>query len=379
MTLFKTFWKVINKYKMTIVIYTIMLIIFGGFNMTANNTSTDFTDSKPNIVIVNKDNSKISQNIVSYLDKVSLIKDIKEDKIDDAIFYRDINYVIYIDEGYGESLYTDDSMNLRTKSTGDYKATLAESILTSYLKIQSIYIDECENEQELIDYINKSLNNKVEINLKSKVDVGKLTRVSSYYSFASYSIMAVIIFIICLVMSSFNERNVKRRMMVSSKSISKYNFELLISSSLYAFIVFVLYTVLSFILLGSVMFTTRGLIYIANSFVFTFVTLTLALLISTVITNKDAISGIVNVLSLGSAFLCGAFVPTDFLPSSVLSFAHILPTYYYINSNDLLKSIEDVSLTSLEPVFRNIIILVVFALVFIILNNIISIIKRKRI
>lgn len=377
MMLFKTFWKVINKYKGTIILYTVMLVIFGGINMTASNTSTDFTDSKPSIKIVNKDDSLISSNLVNYLESVSDVKDIKEDKIDDAIFYRDISYVIYIPDGYGDSIYTDNSKKIDVKSVGDYKSVLASNTLNNYLRIQSIYKDEYKDPNTLVDKINANLEHKSTVNLKSKLDVSSLTKASRYYSFASYSIMAVVIFIICLVMSSFNEKNVRRRTVVSSKSVSKFNFELLLSSITYGVIVFILYTVLAFILLGDVMFSMRGLIYIANSFVFTIVSLTLALLVSSLINNKDAISGIVNVLSLGSAFLCGAFVPAEMLPEGVLSFAHVLPAYYYINSNDLLASIEVFNYETLKPIINNFIILALFVIIFILFNNVVSIIKRK--
>ena len=85
------------------------------------------------------------------------------------------------------------------------------------------------------------------------------------------------------------------------------------------------------------MFTIRGLIYVLNTLIFTFVALTLALLISTITNNKNAISGIVNVVALAQAFLCGAFIPTQWLPNSVLTIAHVLPAYWYINTNDLLN------------------------------------------
>ena len=124
------------------------------------------------------------------------------------------------------------------------------------------------------------------------------------------------------------------------------------------------------------MFTISGLIYVLNTLIFTFVALTLALLISTITNNKNAISGIVNVVALAQAFLCGAFIPTQWLPNSVLTIAHVLPAYWYINTNDILKELETISSTTLKPVIINSIILILFSLIFIILNNIIS--KKKR-
>lgn len=376
MNLFKTFWKVINKYKGTIILYTVMLIIFGGINMTSNDTTVDFQNSKPKIKIVNQDESLLASNLVSYLERESDVSNIDDNKIDDALFYRDISYVIYIKEGFGKNV-RDKKDLIDVKSVGDYNSTLAENLLKRYLKIQNIYASEFDNDDELVHMINESIDSKTEVRVKSKLNTTELTRVSRYYSFASYSIMAVIIFIICLVMSSFNCESVYKRTKISSMSLTKYNTQIFLSSITYGLIVFILYTVLAFIIFGNVMFTLRGLIYIINSFLFTIVALSFSLLISTIVKNKDAISGIVNVISLGSAFLCGAFVPTEMLPEGVLSFAHVLPAYYYINSNDLLITIENISVSTLKPVFNNFLVLTIFTIMFVILNNVIAHVKRK--
>ena len=52
MTVFNTFWKVINKYKGTIILFTVMLVAFGGINTTPSNNSLDFTNDKPDIIII---------------------------------------------------------------------------------------------------------------------------------------------------------------------------------------------------------------------------------------------------------------------------------------------------------------------------------------
>ena len=203
-----------------------------------------------------------------------------------------------------------------------------------------------------------------------------MEKTARFYNFASYCIMAVTIYIVCLVLSSFHNEMVNKRIVVSSMNYKKHNRLILGASFVYALIVWILYIVLGIILLGDVMFTIRGLIYVLNTLIFTFVALTLALLISTITNNKNAISGIVNVVALAQAFLCGAFIPTQWLPNSVLTIAHVLPAYWYINTNDILKELETISSTTLKPVIINSIILILFSLIFIILNNIIS--KKKR-
>ena len=63
MILFKTFWKIVNKYKGFIMVYTVMLVIFGAINMSANDNNMDFTSSKPSISIINKDSSLVADNL----------------------------------------------------------------------------------------------------------------------------------------------------------------------------------------------------------------------------------------------------------------------------------------------------------------------------
>ena len=87
MTVFKTFWKVVNKYKGTIILYTVMLLTFGTMNLKTNDINTMFTNSKPDVLIIDQDESLISKNLVDYFDKfANLVKvEESEDKIDDAL------------------------------------------------------------------------------------------------------------------------------------------------------------------------------------------------------------------------------------------------------------------------------------------------------
>ena len=58
MTVFKAFLKILNKNKFIIIIYTIFLIGFGGFNMQTSENNPNFVASKPDIMIVNNDEEK---------------------------------------------------------------------------------------------------------------------------------------------------------------------------------------------------------------------------------------------------------------------------------------------------------------------------------
>lgn len=380
MTVFNAFWKVINKYKGTIILFTIMLVAFGGINTTSNNSTVDFTNSKPDIIIVNNSgNNALTKNLISYLKKNTNVKNIKntEEARNDALFYREVNYIVYIPKDYQKDLLSGKTPVIDIKTVGDYTSSLAEMLLTRYLKIQSIYAKNISTEQELITVINKNLSKTSEVTITSKVDTTKTSRVSRYFNFASYSAMFIIIFVICMVLSSFHAKAIKKRTIISSMNYKTHNKYLLRASFVYSIIVWLLFMLLGTILFSNTILSLRGLVYAINLLIFIFTSLTLALLLSTLIDNKDAINGIVNVISLGSAFLCGAFIPTEWLPESVITISRIFPTYWYVNSNDLLASLQTINMTSLNQVIINMIVMLVFALIFIIINNIVS--KKKQI
>lgn len=378
MTVFNTFWKVINKYKGTIILFTVMLILFGGINTTTSNNNLDFTNDKPDIIIINNDQNKgLTKNLISYLKENTNVKNIKEEEIDDALFYRQVNYIIYIPKNYRNDILSGINPKIDIKTTGDYDSSLAEMILTRYLKTQEVYSKTTSNEQELIEKINTNLKTKSEVSITSTVNTDKTSKVSRYYNFASYSIMYTIIFIICMVLASFNEKTIKKRTIISSMNYKTHNKLILKASFLYSIIVWLLFMVLGIILFPDTVISLRGLIYTINAFVFTFASLTLALLISSLSSNKNVITGIANVVCLGSAFLCGAFIPTTWLPETVIKVSRVFPTYWYVNSNDLLSNLEKINLNSLEPIIINMLVVLLFSLIFIVLTNIIS--KKKQI
>lgn len=380
MTVFNTFWKVINKYKGTIILFTVMLVTFGGINTTSNNSTVDFTNSKPDIIIVNNSgNNDLTKNLISYLEKSTNVKDVKntEEARNDALFYREVNYIIYIPKDYQKDVLSGKTPEIDIKTVGDYNSSLAEMLLTRYLKIQSIYAKNISTEQELITAINKNLSKTSEVTITSKVDRAKTSRVSRYFNFASYSAMFIIIFVICMVLSSFHTKTIKKRTIISSMNYKTHNKYLLRASFIYSIIVWLLFMLLGTILFSNTILSLRGLVYAINLLIFIFTSLTLALLLSTLIDNKDAVNGIVNVISLGSAFLCGAFIPTEWLPETVIKISRIFPTYWYVNSNDLLASLQTINMTSLNQVIINMIVMLVFALIFIIINNLVS--KKKQI
>lgn len=376
MIVFKTFLKVLNKCKMPVIMFTVMLIVFGAFRGATNDDAGNFIESKPDIAIVNYDeNTGITKDFLSYLNENANVKEIEN--LDDALFYRDISYIVYIPNGFRNDFLDGKNPKIEVKSTGDYESSLAEMIIDRYIKVANIYTSENISENKIIEKVDDTLNNTTEAQLTSKLDETSISKLVFFFNFANYSLLAGGIYVVCLILSSFKEEKIRKRTIISSMNDKKFNRQLLLSNSLFMICLWAFYCILGIALLGDIMFTKQGLICVINSFIFSICCLTIAFLIGNISSNKNAINGIINVIALGSSFLCGAFVPMEWLPKSILSLAHILPSYYYIKTNELLKEIEVFNIDTLQPIILNMIVIVIFSVIFVVITNVISNRRRK--
>ena len=374
MLVFKTFLRILNKNKLIIIFFSALLIFFGGFNMKTSQNSMSFQAKKPDILIVNLDEEKgITKSLINYMSKNCNIVSIEnsEEKIDDALFFRDVSYVIYIPENFNNEFFKGNILNINIKSTGDYESAYASMLLNRYINVAKSYTSVVYDES-IVDKIEETLNKSTEVEVKSKLDYDNLAKACFYYNFLSYSIVACLIYVVSLILTSFKNENIQKRIAISSVNYRKYNTSLLISNVLFAAALWIIYVLLSFLLVKNVMFTLNGLMYILNSFVFTLCATSLSFFIANLLRSKNSIIGVTNVVSLGFSFLCGAFIPMSFLPKKVETLSHIFPTHYYIKSNEILKTLEKFNITSLKEVILNLAILLVFSVIFIIFSNIIS-------
>ena len=376
MTVFKTYWKIVKKNIGIIILYTVMLLVFGTMNLKANKNSFEFISSKPDIIIVNNSSGIITDNLISYLKTNANVKNITdENDIDDAVFFRDANYVIYIPKDFETKLESGKEFNIDIKTNNSYDSYIASELLNRYLDVFSKYMNLYNDKILAIQKLDNTLNKKASVVIESKTNLNSKT--SLFYNFSSYSIMAIVIYIICLVLSSFNDEKISKRTNVSGMSYKTFNNYLYISSFTFTFIIFIVYLILSFLILKSSILNINGILYSLNMFIFFIVSFTIAILISNLVKSKGAISGVVNVISLGSAFLCGAFIPVKYMPSFALKIAHIFPTFYFIDNNEYIASLQNFDKASYEFVLKNFIIMIVFIIFFLILNTLVTRFKRK--
>lgn len=376
MIVFKTILKILNKIKGMLILYTIMLLSITLINQTGSN-QTNFEETKPSIAIINNDKGNyLTDNFINYLNEHTKIKNVKEDKLDDALFYRDISYIIYIPANFHEDMIKEIKPSLEYKSNNDSSSSYTEMLVNKYFKTLLIYKDYYKD-KELVNKVNETLDSDINIKLTTNLDTSKINSMNTYFNFLNYAFLAGCVYCISMILSSIKEENVYKRTIISSFNQKRYNKIVLLSTAIVIFLMWLFYMILSTILFKDLMFSTNGLLYIINSLVFSFCALTIGNLIGNFTTKKEAIGGIVNVLAVGSSFLCGCFVPMQYMPSYVLKIARILPTYYYVINNETIKVIENINLETIKPLITNSLIVIIFSTIFILLTNYIS--KKKQV
>ena len=392
MIVFKTFWRIMKRYWWIVFIYVAILTSLSVINLKTAPV-TDFVDTKPEITIVSQDPSDLAtkpftKNFLNYLSKNTKIIDLKESETTDALFYQKISMILYLPEDLESKIISGQKITLDYRTSGNYTAELSKNLIKRYFELQRTEILESKNSskeqsnilsedsEKIISNLNQRLDQSPNVRLASK-NATNLSKIAAFFNFASYTIMAIILYVTCFINASFNKSPVKKRTMVSSLHLKKYNFSLLLANSIFAFSVFVLLTTLSFFVLGDIVLTPFFIFEILNILLYTLAALTLAELVSTFNLSRDAVSGVVNLLSLAPAFLSGAFVPTYFLPSFVLTIAHIFPTYWFINTNNKITTMTEFNFSSFLTILPNLLVLVLFSIIFIVANLVLS--KKKRI
>lgn len=380
MIVFKTILKILNKLKGLIILYTIMLISVTLVNQTSDNVDS-FEEVKPSVIIVNNDKSKngVTNHFIKYLENHMEVKDIdigNEEKIDDALFYRDVSLVVYIPDGFGDDLLDSKDVSVEYKISGDKGSSYGKMLVQNYFDSFNIYNNYYDGD-ELFDRLDNALNVDVNVEVKSKVDTNSLSRMARFFNFLNYAILAGCVYSISMILASLKSENVRKRTIVSSYDYKKYNRIVLEACSIVIIGMWILYMILALIIFKDLFISMNGLWYVINSFVFSLCSLCIGFLIGNITQNKGAISGIVNVVSLGSSFLCGCFVPFEFMPDYVIKIAHIFPTYYFVINNEALKVMDNFSLSSVSPLIFNMGIVLIFGVCFVIITNYVS--KKKQV
>lgn len=105
--------------------------------------------------------------------------------------------------------------------------------------------------------------------------------------------------------------------------------------------------------------------------------MSMAYLVGMFTKDTNTLSGAVNVISLGMCFLCGVFVPLEYMNKGVKTAAQFLPVYWYEKVNDTLVEYGTVAGAVQSEILKAFGIQLMFAAVFLCITFSISKWKRS--
>ena len=352
MQVYKTFFKVLRKYKMSLIMYSaIMIFMIWVFASESGSGSNDIVQKKYSLLIVDEDNSETSKEFVSYMGKKHNLEvgEYTEDQIKDMLFYENISEYIVIPKGFGETI---DSV-VKAKKNGK---TVSEEELASLL--QATYDDGMPRGIFINMQINQYLNAVTDYMASGEslgdaskradeaLDISEFTtfreedvdvNAVKYTSFLvlPYGIISIIFSGVIPVIIAFNEKEKKNRTAVSSIKLTTRNISLILGAATVAFAVATIFIIVITLKNGGdFAFTNAWWLSVLNTYIYTLTaTLLLSMLTSFPILiskgSTNAASFLTVIIGLSFAFLGGTFVDLDILGEGVAKVGRFIPNYWY--------------------------------------------------
>ena len=378
MTVFKGYMKIIGQNKMLILLY--VAIFFGCtilFQSTAGKTETSYQAEKLNIGIVDEDGGSLAESLTEYLGNLHHLIPIENDvsEIQEKLYYREVDYVVRIPKNFYEKCIEGDEKLSVTKIPDTYSGSYVDQQINSFLNNARTYQASGFTEAESASALEKTQSVKVTFSNDEK-SIEDAPYVY-YFRYMPYLFLALFGFVMGNILIVFHNSDLKKRMAASPVSGRRQSLEGILCMSLAGLTLWIFVIVIEILFYGRDFYTSENFVYyLLNSASMLFVDIALAYLMGTIAPNRDALTGIANIISLGMCFLGGVFVPLEFMGSHVKAVSHFLPVYWYEKANDLLANFAHMTVSAREQFFKAVIIQLVFVGAFICLTLVIEKYKR---
>ena len=368
MIVFKNYFKILKSHKKSILLYTIIFLVLMFIFAESGDPVNKYTSTKLPIYVKDESNSEVSKAVVDFIDKNHILVDIDEDLLDDKLFYEEIVCAVSIPEDFEEK------RTLKFKEVYNDSFTLfAKNDLNSFLNQIETFEKAGFTTSEAIKNTKENFDKDIDVRVNS---ISKNYKKDSpyYFQMMAYVIMSQIILIVGTINLSYNKENTKKRNLISPMKKSRQDLELILGHIVSGFAIWLVYVLLYCVYFKDFTFSRQIVQMMANALLFTGTIVCFAVFISKLVKNENAITGIMNVFSLGSSFLTGIFVPQELLGNLAIKIGKIFPAFYYVSN---IKSIQ--SQSNYSFINTNTMVLIGFSIAFIVLTVLTktNLVKRK--
>ena len=387
MQVFKLYFKLLKSYKGVVILYFVIFMAVAVI-MTKNlaaDSNVSMKETKLDVMIVDEDKKTLGRALEEYFGSRHDLVEMEYDKeqITDALYWRKLDYVLVIPKGFEESILSDeiDDMELQNmKVPGYYDAVFFESELSMYTAKLKGLLAAGYSMEEAEDQLVKLQEEKTEVKIASFVNEKQNDICTVFFAYVPYLFITLGMNGIGLILIVFNEQKVKDRMECSCTTMKERMAGLTGGILVFGLMMLAAVVAVAGVLSkGSIFTDSRFPYFLINMLAMLLFGLSLGFFAGTIAKNKDAMNGLVNVISLALCFLGGVFVPQEFFSETIIKVAKFFPTYWYVATNNSIGAMKELTpqLTSEMTTQVGLVVgyaLVVFAVTVVIISN-----KRKRV
>jgi ABC-2 type transport system permease protein len=376
--------KIFLKNWISVSIYLVIFLVIA-IVISMNSVSqqqTGFTQKKAKIALISEEKTPLTDGFRQELSRSAEFVNLPDrtEKLQDALFFREVTYILRIPKGFTKDVLNGGSMQMKkTVVPNSIENAYVDINVEQYWNLARLYAkhDPGISQQQLVNRLKGNLAGNTPVTIKAH-EAAKTSNSFSmfYFNYFAYAFAAVLMMGISTVMIVFNKQDISRRNFCSPLRATSINMQLILANLLFAVVSWLVLVVFCF-LLDARSFGTQNMIYfLLNSIVFTGCITSLSYLVGTLVKNLNAMSAICNVITLGSCFISGVFVPQEFLNSAVLKVASFTPTYWYVQANTHVAKLTRFEWSDLSPSLYSVAVMLGFTAAFIALSLVIG--KRKR-
>lgn len=365
MQVFKTFFKILNKNKTTMIVYMVIylaLTLMLTFNRQTNDTS-DFSKISLEIGVENRDEGVLGEVLVSYLERDNEMKGIPEDKEEllDAMYYREVQYVLVIPEDFTEKFVAGEREEALegTAVPGNNTSYLAEMEIDEFLQNLGMYLDGGYMPKEAAEKTLAAMETESKVEFLDDADAETKPPAAYFFDYLPYIFLCIMMVSLSSVLMIFNEKDLDARNRCSSMSFFARNLQMILGSIGIMVLEYSIFMLTAWILYPDYMAGISGILSMGNAFAFMLVCLSIAFLAGRQAKNDGQLNMMANVVGLAFSFLGGVFVPLELMNQGMQKIAKFVPSYWYVSSNTAIWKIK--SWSEAGEIYRNEFVMLLFA------------------
>ncbi len=379
MAVFKAYMKIARKNIWMILLYLgIFFCVTILFQRFVPEGAEGYTAESVPVGIVDEDGGEAAESLINYIGRTNetiLLEDDRE-SLQEDLFYRNVRYIVRIPEGFMEKCILGEEKIEAVTVPGTYAGYYVDQQVNSYMVYARSYAAAGFTETEIASAM--AHRDKAEVTLVDfSGNAGLVPAYTCYYRYLPYLRLSVRGYGMGYILMGFRRGIIPQRMRASAVPGRRQSVEGLAASLVIALALWGVSAAVSVVMYRQDIFESGKLIwYLLNSLVMMLTALSLAYLVGTLVKSSNALSGIVNIISLGMCFVCGVFVEISYLSAEVRKAAQFLPVYWYETVNTLLTDHRTVAGSIRSEVLSGIGIQIVFAIAFVCVT--LAVAKRSR-